>query len=62
MQQLTYRYPAQKSGSVKKETSILGKVPGQPQQRVSASELATQLGMEFPHQGLPIVMDEQEGP
>jgi len=62
MQQLISRDPAQKSGSAKKETAILGKVQVQPQQRVSASELAIQLGMEFPSTGLPVVMDEEEGP
>ncbi len=62
MQQLTSRDPAQKSGSVKKETLIKAKVQAQPQQRVSAAELAMQLGMEFPSNGLPVVMDEQEGP
>ncbi len=45
MQQLTSRYPTEKSGSAEKETSITGKL--QPQQRVSADELAAQLGMEL---------------
>ncbi len=62
MQQLIHKDPAQKSGSAKKETLIKGKVQAQPHQRVSASELAMQLGMEFPSNGLPVVMDEQEGP
>lgn len=62
MQQLTSRDPAQKSGSAKKETLIIGKVQVQPQQRVSASELAVQPGMEFPSNDLPVVMDEEEGP
>ncbi len=62
MQQLTSRNPAEKSGSEKKETSITGKEQVQPQQRISAAELAMQLGMEFPSNGLPVVMDEEEGP
>ena len=60
MQQLTSRYPIEKSGSTEKNTSITDKL--QPQQRISAIELASQLGMEFPSNGLPVVMDEQEGP
>ena len=59
MQQLKSRDPAEKAGSSKKETLIMGKV--QPQSRVSAAELAAQLGMEFPLNGLPVVMGEQEG-
>ncbi len=60
MQQLKSRDPVEKTGSIEKETLIMGKV--QPQRRVSAAELAAQLGMEFPSNGLPVVMDEQEGP
>ncbi len=51
-----------KVGSAKKETAILGKVQAQSQQRVSAAELAMQPGMEFPSNGLPVVMDEEECP
>ena len=59
MQQLISRDPAQKAGSSEKETSIAGKTQ---QQKLSAAELAAQLGMEFPSNGLPVVMSEEEGP
>ncbi len=60
MQQLKIRDPAEKTGSIEKETTITGKE--QTQRGVSAIELAAQLGMEFPSNGMPVVMDEQEGP
>jgi hypothetical protein len=60
MQQLKSRDPAEKTGSIEKETTIMGKV--QPQKRISAVELAARLGMDFPTNGMPVIIDEQEGP
>lgn len=60
MKQITTIYPDVKSGLAEHRTSITRKF--QPQQRVSATELAAQLGMEFPSTGLPVVMDDQVGP
>lgn len=60
MQQLKSRNPAEEAGSIEKETIIMDKE--QTQRRVSAIELAAQLGMAFPMNGMPVVMDEQEGP
>lgn len=60
MQRLKFRDPAEKAGPIEKETTIMDEV--HPQKRVSAVELAAQLGMDFPSNGMPVVMDEQEGP
>ncbi len=60
MQQLKFRDPVEKARSIEKETTIIDKV--QPQKRISAIELAAQLGMDFPTNGMPVVMDELEGP
>ncbi len=60
MQQLTSIAPL-KGGVVKTPTLITGKDEIK-QERLSAAMLASQLGMEFPSNGLPVVMDEQEGP
>jgi|GEM_PF-1222676 len=60
MQQLKIRDPADKAGSIEKETTIMGKE--QTRRRVSAIELAAQLGMDFPSNGMPVVMDEEVGP
>jgi len=59
MQQLTSIAPYK--GVVKTPTVITGKDEIK-QERLSAAMLATQLGMEFPSNGQPVVMDEQEGP
>ncbi len=57
MQQLTSNAPPK--GVVKTLTLIAGKEEVQ-QQKLSAAALAEQLGMEFPQQGLPVVMDGGE--
>jgi len=57
MQQLTSNAPPK--GVVKTLTLIAGKEEVQ-QQKLSAVALAEQLGMEFPQQGLPVVMDDGE--
>ncbi len=57
MQQLTSNAP--RKGVVKTPTLITGKDKVQ-QQKLSAAALAEQLGMEFPQQGLPVVMDDGE--
>lgn len=60
-QQLTVRYPAEMAGSAQKQKSITRKVQPQ-QQKISAAALAAQVGMDFPSNGLPVLMDDQEGP
>ncbi len=57
MQQLAFNAP--RNGVVKTSTLITGKVKVQ-QQKLSAAALAEQLGIEFPQQGLPVVMDDGE--
>jgi len=59
MQQLTSIAP--QKGVVKTPNLIKGKDEIK-QERLSAAMLASQFGMEFPSNGLPVVMDEQEGP
>ncbi len=59
MQQLTSIAP--QKGVVKTPTPMTGKDEVH-QQTLSAAALAAQLGMEFPSNGLPVIIDEQEGP
>jgi hypothetical protein len=57
MQQLASDAPPK--GVAKTPTLITGKDEVR-QQKLSAASLAEQLGMEFPQQGLPVVMDDGE--
>lgn len=57
MQQLVSNAPLK--GVVKTPTLITGKDEIK-QERLSAAMLASQLGMDFPQMGLPIVMDNGE--
>ena len=57
MQQLASNAP--QKGVVKTPTLITGKDDAH-QHKLSAAALAEQLGMEFPQQGLPVVVDDGE--